>query len=406
MKTLHILLFCLITISLPLKSQDEEYKQPKHELYGYVSAMPYLMHQSLGDTSITYMQDLVHNRLNFKWYPSNSITATVQLRTQFLHGDMIKESTYPDGLETEAYFMPLSLYWNATGNSVLYSSIDRLWVQYMAGNFEATIGRQRINWGQTFVYNPNDIFNSYNFFDFDYAEKPGADAIRLQYYTGFTSSLEIAAKIDSASNVTAAALFKFNKWNYDVQLLAGYYSSYTSNELFQYEETEDYVAGIGWSGDFFGMSFRGEMSYFQPVENFSDTSGLLVSSFALDYTFTNEMYASVEFLYQDIDNASLTSFNDFYGGTRSSKNMSATKYNLVGQLTYPISPIINLSLAGMYFFQDDFDGFYAGPTLSISTTKNTELSVIYQFFGFKEPILTQDKWMSMHLAFARFRLSF
>ncbi|MCG8701333.1 MAG: hypothetical protein MI922_24980 [Bacteroidales bacterium] len=406
MKTLHILLFCLITISLPLKSQDEEYKQPKHELYGYVSAMPYLMHQSLGDTSITYMQDLVHNRLNFKWYPSNSITATVQLRTQFLHGDMIKESTYPDGLETEAYFMPLSLYWNATGNSVLYSSIDRLWVQYMAGNFEATIGRQRINWGQTFVYNPNDIFNSYNFFDFDYAEKPGADAIRLQYYTGFTSSLEIAAKIDSASNVTAAALFKFNKWNYDVQLLAGYYSSYTSNELFQYEETEDYVAGIGWSGDFFGMSFRGEMSYFQPVENFSDTSGLLVSSFALDYTFTNEMYASVEFLYQDIENASLSSFNDFYGGTRSSKNMSATKYNLVGQLTYPISPIINLSLAGMYFFQDDFDGFYAGPTLSISTTKNTELSVIYQFFGFKEPILTQDKWMSMHLAFARFRLSF
>ena len=39
--------------------------------------------------------------------------------------------------------------------------------------FIATAGRQRINWGQTFVWNVNDVFNAYSYFDFDYKERPG-----------------------------------------------------------------------------------------------------------------------------------------------------------------------------------------------------------------------------------------
>jgi len=49
---------------------------------------------------------------------------------------------------------------------------DRFWLDYHQQGLDLRLGRQRINWGQTFVWNANDVFNSYSFFDFDYEERP------------------------------------------------------------------------------------------------------------------------------------------------------------------------------------------------------------------------------------------
>ena len=35
------------------------------------------------------------------------------------------------------------------------------------------------------VWNPNDLFNAFSFVDFDYEERPGSDALRIQKYTGY-----------------------------------------------------------------------------------------------------------------------------------------------------------------------------------------------------------------------------
>ena len=50
--------------------------------------------------------------------------------------------------------------------------------------------------------------------------------------------------------------YRFNKWGYDIQFLAGYSNS------------SDIVAGAGWSGSIGSVSFRGEASWFQPVGAF------------------------------------------------------------------------------------------------------------------------------------------
>ncbi len=93
----------------------------------------------------------------------------------------------------------IDMSWNIVDENSFFlnTTIDRLWLDLNFNKFQARIGRQRINWGQTFVWNPNDIFNAYSFFDFDYTERPGSDAIRLQYYPSFSSAIELAAKIDS-----------------------------------------------------------------------------------------------------------------------------------------------------------------------------------------------------------------
>ena len=116
------------------------------------------------------------------------------------------------------------------------TTIDRLWLDLHYDKFQITLGRQRINWGQTFVWNPNDIFNAYSYFDFDYVERPGSDAIRFQYFPSSSSVAEVALKVDDENDITAAGLWRFNLWNYDIQFLAGLMNS------------EDVVIGAGWSG--------------------------------------------------------------------------------------------------------------------------------------------------------------
>ena len=65
----------------------------------------------------------------------------------------------------------------SSGNSyLLYTNIDRLNLSYTFNKLEIQIGRQRVNWGISSVWTPNDIFNSSSFINFDYAEKPGSDA--------------------------------------------------------------------------------------------------------------------------------------------------------------------------------------------------------------------------------------
>ena len=409
MKKIQLLpvLFIISTINL--------YPQlSSHEFGGYVSDMPYIMYQSYGDSNDVYQQNILHNRLKYKWYANDKFTFNIEMRNQFLWGDNVNNNYNPKGFETENYFLPLSFYGHTSGNSLFYSVIDRANITYTKGDFETVAGRQRINWGQTFAFNPNDIFNSYNFFDFDYPEKPGADAIKLQYYTGYTSSLQLAAKIDSGNNVTAAAMYKFNKWKYDVQLMSGFFSydsyslAFDANYIPYYkpQNHQDIFFGTGWSGDFFGLSFRGELSYFQPAKNFLDTSGVFLSSFAFDYTFTNEMYISAEFLYQQNDSLALSDFASFYTNTRNAKTLSDFKYNLVAQMSYPLTPILNFTFAGMYFWQDDFKGIYVFPSIALSTSDNTEFAVMYQFFSYKDKLLTYDKWLNTQIGFLRFKWSF
>ena len=137
---------------------------------------------------------------------------------------------------------------------VAHSVIDRMLIQYSDEKWDITIGRQRINWGINNIWNPNDIFNAYNFLDFDYEERPGNDAVRIQRNLKNSSALELAYKSGKNKDKhTAAFLYKLNKWKYDFQFLSGIYQT-------------DYVLGGGWAGNIKEAGFKGEMSYFIPIK--------------------------------------------------------------------------------------------------------------------------------------------
>ena len=321
----------------------------------------------------------LHNRLNLDLYPTDWFSASVQLRNRFIAGNTIRKLPgYAESVGGDQGWMDMSRAHDGNlGDStgyVLSSMVDRLWMQFSFGNLEIKAGRQRINWGQTFVWNPNDIFNSYSYFEVDYPERPGSDALRVSYYTGNASALELAAKIDSANRVTAAAYFRFNTHGFDIQLLGGVY------------QEEDLILGTGWSGNIGPTAFRGELSYFRGLDQFKDTTGYLMSSLGFDYTFSNSLMIQVEGLYSGFaKEMDVNSFLQFYSGNLDVKNLGFTPWSFFANISYPLTPLLNGSFATIWYPQ--WKGAYLGPSLDLSLKNNFVLSLILQYFTaeFEDP---------------------
>jgi hypothetical protein len=386
----YIITIFVLTVPGSLNAQDDD-KVKNWSLNGYVSSMQsVIILDSLEDNWIT--DYLLHNRLNFHWFPGNSLSAKIELRNRFMYGDQLKgdtEGNYKRSLEKDKGIADLS--WNIAKDKsyVLNSMVDRAYIKYTWQKLEVTVGRQRINWSQTFVWNPNDIFNTYSFFDFDYPERPGSDAVRIQYFTGMASVAEFALKSDSSGDITAAGLFRFNRFNYDIQVIGGLLNG------------EDISLGLGWSGNIKNMAFRGEMSYFHPYRNFSDSSGLYFLSLGLDYSFSNSLYLQFEALYRQMpEDFNIENFMEFYSGPLSVKNLSFTEYNFFVQAGYPFNPILNGTIGMMYF--PEIKGYYIGPSIGFSLMDNLEFSFYVQLFSGKFGDDRQD----FNLGFLRFKYSY
>jgi hypothetical protein len=403
---LFILYFC----SYSQESADSS----KIDFTGYISVMPSIFWMgksgAVGNDSALW-QTLLHNRINIQWDLSVHLSGALELRNQVIGGDFVFLANQSSGFKKESYYLPLTFH-QAIGNQYILSlSVDRLWFQYTNDKLEIKLGRQRINWGQTFVWNPNDIFNTYNFFDFDYPERPGADAIRIEYYTSQVSSLDFAAKVDSSGNISGGGLYRFTKWSTDFQLLTGILNqrnSVNGSDTMIWNDN-DLVFGTGISGSVNGLSLRSELSYFHSLKENADSTNLLLLSLAADYSFANQLYLLFELLYNN--NVLLpveSSVSNFYYGSQSVKTLSYSKYNFFAQITYPITPILKSSASGMFFTDEYLKGFYAGPTLELSLGDNLTLSGIYQRITFqtKSPVSGNKMKMTSNYAFARLKWNF
>ena len=384
LKYLISLLSLLITFSSTFLYSQE--KTSPVELTGYITTMQSVMFDSLSGPFMN--ENLIHNRLNFKGYINDNITVGAGVRNRLFTGDMVRLGSYYSGL-IGADRGKVDMSWNLIDKQsfLLNTTIDRLWLDLSFDKVQLTIGRQRINWGQTFVWNPNDLFNAYSFFDFDYAERPGSDAVRLQYFTSSSSSAEMAVKVDADNDITAAGLWRFNKWGYDIQFLAGF------------SDGRDIVIGTGWSGAIGQVSFRGEASWFDPWEDFpGDESTILVTT-GFDRVFKDNSVAQVQLMYCNRP-VGLYDFNRLYSGNLSARDLAFSEFSAFGQFTWAASPLLNLTLSGMWL--PDLDGYFAGPSADYSLAENLDFSLIWQHFN---AVMGGEK-SRINMGFLRIKYSF
>ncbi len=379
----HIMIILIVLFCFRAGAQE---KPAPASLKGYVTTMQSVMFESLSDNFIN--DNLLHNRLNFKGFITSDLTIALEMRNRLFTGDMVKSGPfYADYTGSDPGWIDMS--WNLLNKpSILFNiKTDRLWIDYSRDRFQVTIGRQRINWGQAIVWNPNDIFNAYSFFDFDYMERPGSDAVRIQYFPSFSSALELAVKTDSHDNITAAGLFRFNRWSYDLQFLAGY------------SESKDFVTGLGWSGVLGSSSFRGEGSWFIPVNNETEAGGTLIVTAGIDRILKDNSMFQLQFMYCN-NPVELNNFTGLYANTLSAKDLAFSEFTAFGQFTWAAGPLLNLTLSGMWF--PDIDGFFAGPSADFSLAENMDFSFIWQYFN---SVLGGER-NKMNLGFLRIKYSF
>ena len=360
---------------------------------GYIKGLTAM--QTIDDNGEMALENTVHNRFDINWFINDNFTFTAGLRNRIIIGNNVSLIPgYADYVSRDYGYLDLSWVWAEGTSWIGVSQLDRFMLDYTTGNLQITLGRQRINWGQTFVWNPNDLFNTYSYFDFDYEEKPGSDALRLQYYIGESSKLEWSTSLNSESELTSVLLYRFNTKGYDIQFLGGVYT-----------ET-DYVIGGGFSGSISGGGFSGEMTYFHPMDEPND-GGKVTATIHYDYTFKNSLNLQFEALYNGFgaDNFS-NGIGDVIFQDLSPKNLFPTKIAFLGSGGYDVSPLFRVMLAGMYGPDGNF--LYVGPTLTYSISNSMELAGIGQYFSTDEVNdANGDPLVSSGTAiFVRFKWSF
>ena len=343
------------------------------------------------------MQGTIYNRLNFWYAPTQNFEFYVGMRNNFAFGPLVATYTdlfnmaglsYSDLVTYDPGFFDLTFKIADSRSYILYTNFDRANFKWTLDKFELTVGRQRINWGQNLIWNPNDIFNAYNFFDFNYIERPGSDAVLMEFYTNDFSSIQVAGKLsyiqvaedtsvlilNEELRLTAAAMYRFSKWNYDWQFFGGMMET-------------DVTAGLGWAGSIAGTGFTGEVSWFRDMDKFSDTTGVVVASIGVNYTFRNSIFINFSGIYNSAGstgpaNASaesiLGSFSQVFSQSLNAKTLTRSRLDLFGQISYPVTPLINLDLASIY---NPYDGSgFMGPTVTFSLSDNMSLGLVGQLF--------------------------
>ncbi|MDX1283591.1 MAG: hypothetical protein R3182_01200 [Draconibacterium sp.] len=349
--------------------------QSNLSFYGYVKDLgmyykPVEPMQISASKSLDYLLlNQVHNRLNFRWFATSEITFALEARNRIYFGQMIKEfPEYEDLIDQDKGYLDLGTVLVSTDSWFLHSMLDRAWIDYTKGNWQIRLGRQRINWGTNLVWNPNDVFNTFSYFDFDYEERPGTDGLRIQYYTGVTSSAELVYKIGRNNDETAiAGMYRFSKFNYDIQFLGGWVG-------------KDYVLGGGWSGDIKGGGFRGEATWFKPRDiNDKTNFESFVASVSGDYTLKNSLYLHTGFLFNSHGTTEDAGGRGFFTPDISAKMLSLGKYQLFGQISYPFTPLLTGNISLMLNPSDGSS--FLGPSLTYSLGNNWELMVNGQLFS-------------------------
>lgn len=383
MTILGILLFFLL-FAFPARAQDSISVRKKITVNGYIKDL-----QSLNfDKGFRNLVsgNLLHNRLNFKWSAAEHFTAVTELRNRLYWGEEVKMTPgFASLLRNDQERMNLQRTWINDESLVLHTNVERLYLDFRNADLNARLGRQRINWGVTSTWNPNDIFNAFNFLDFDYEERAGVDGGKIQYLLGEAGSVEVAYAFSGDKASVGALKYSLNRWNYDMQLIGGWFKDRPT-------------AGLGWAGNIRDAGFKGEAQYYFAV---ADSSGHLNLVLEGDYMFKKGWYVNAGFLFNEKGLAQPLDDWTSLNLRLSPENLMPTKWNIIVSGAKEINPLMSANLGVLY--APGTEMLILLPTFQYDIAPNLDVDLIGQSF-FAE---IRDDFQSLNSRFfLRLRWSF
>lgn len=311
--------------------------------------------------------NLIHNRLKLQWRPADAATADMEVRNRLYFGDAVRDNPgLGRALGRDPGWADLAFVPVDEAGAVWSLAVDRAWAEWNAGTWRLTAGRQRVNWGMALAWNPNDLFNAYDFLDFDYEERPGSDAMRWQWFPSWPVTFDAAAKADGSRHGVGALRLGWNRWEYDFQALGGWYH-------------DDAALGAGWAGNLGSAGFKGEVTGFAPAAGTGPRS--LEGTVTLDYALESGTYAAASALYNSRAAGDVRGLLGATSGLSaiSPENLFPSHWAFLAQVSRPFTLIFNGSLALLY--APDLDAVMAMPTLSYNLATDWDLEGLAQLFA-------------------------
>ncbi len=365
----NCILLLLGLLPFSLRAQPE--KPASISLKGYVKDLQSVFFMEEADNLLS--QNLLHNRFDLQVQFIPTLYFRAGIRNRLFYGEQMKLIPgFGKMVSRDDGFLNLSRLWVDKQSLAVLTQGDRLLLDFKMKAFRITAGRQRINWGINTSWNPNDLFNAYNLLDFDYEERPGTDALRLQFFPRTFTAVELAVAPSRKKNKNiAAALFKINRWKYDFQLLTALY-------------LEDIMAGGGWAGNIKDAGFKGEIAWFRNKEKPLEKKDALSSSIAFDYTFKNSWYGMFSALFNDHPAAWSSTGAALTGGSLSARQLMPYRWTFLVSAGKAFTPVFTGNLQVIY--SPDHHTLIFFPVLAYNLAENMDLDLTAQCFFQKQDI--------------------
>lgn len=356
-----LLIFFLLPAAFTTTAQDSAALPEKFTVAGYLKDLQTLAFDK--DFKHLVSGNLVHNRINIKWSPSVRFTAIAEFRNRLFWGEQVKLTPgFISLLRNNNELLNMQKAWINNESLILHTNTERLYVDYRNSKFNIRMGRQRINWGIATTWNPNDIFNTYNFLDFDYEERPGVDGAKLQYvFKNATAELAYSNTGSKKGNI-AALKYAFNKWNYDMQFISGWYKDH-------------FTLGMGWAGYIKDAGVKGELQYFFKTKDSADHLNITIEG---DYMFKEGWYINAGLLFNSHGLfKSVQSWNTI-SLKLSPENLMPTKWNVLVTAAKEFTPLLSANLSVLY--APGANLLILFPSIQYNLSTNLDLNLVWQSF--------------------------
>lgn len=384
MKKPYLIISFLLTCKI-LVAQDSTESIKKFELGGYIKDLQSLNFDKNFAEAIS--SNLLHNRINLKYRFSPKWSAVAEFRNRLFWGEEVKLTQgFSTLLKNKNEKLDLSLTLLDKKGLVLHSNIERLWLEFRKKKFNVRVGRQRINWVMTTTWNPNDIFNTYNFLDFDYEERPGSDALKFQYIINDFSNVEAVTAFSGPGNKQVSAIrYYLNRCNYDWQILGGWFRVQP-------------VLGMGWAGIIKDAGFKGEVQYYFPTK---DSLNHVNIATEVDYVFKDGWYCSAGFLFNSRGLTLPVENWDEVNLELSPRNLMPARWNFILNSSKEFTPLFNGSISVLY--APGVDMLILFPSLRYNLVTNLDVDLTWQSFFAR---LSRKFQAATHRVFIRIKWSF
>ncbi|MFH4461872.1 hypothetical protein [Vibrio diabolicus] len=336
------------------------------DINGYVK---YMATYSMPDEQGNTLDHLLHNRINVEYRFSPEWRINLGIRNRALWGDALEIPQYAELVALDNGYFDLSKNWRED-NVILNTQLDRLYVSWSNQDWSARLGRFRVNWSMNTIWNPNDIYNAYSIYDFDYEERAGTDAVMVSKKLGFADGLDLVFSPSKQSKENSTSLRYFsNVSGWDYQIIAG-------------RSRQDYVLGAGFATDIYQAGFRGELSWFDPIDTKHQgqpTEDTTVASLESDYSFggvRNWMVRGAWLFISEPKPAS--SALTYLNLPLSAKTLSFTEHTVYADASFDLTALNRVTLSASYY---DDGSYFAGLSSSYSLSNNWQLLTVVQHFN-------------------------